>query len=152
MTHDLQGPSTAARCLGFGGLVPFVVLATAVWLAPLASRPFAALALMGYGATICSFQGAMHWGLAMRDGSSARVSSFLWGVMPSLLGWVALLLAPVPGLLLIVATLCGCFAVDRVVYPRAGLQAWLPMRFQLTLVASLGCLAAVAAVVAAPGL
>lgn len=148
MTQNLQGPSFTARCLGFGGLVPFVGLAAAVWLAPSASRPFAAMALMGYGATICSFLGAIHWGLAMRDGPAPRVSSLVWGVMPSLLGWVALLLAPVPGLLLIVATLCICFAVDRAAYPRDRLQAWLPMRFQLTLVASLGCLAAAAA----PGL
>ena len=152
MKPDLHGPSFTARCLGFGGLVPFVGLAAAVWLAPPASRPFAAMALIGYGAAICSFLGAIHWGLAMRDGPAPRVSSLLWGVMPSLLGWVALLLAPVPGLLLIVATLCACFAVDRAAYPRDRLQAWLPMRFQLTSVASLGCLAAVAAVVAAPSL
>lgn len=144
MTAAPQGPSFAARCLGFGGLIPFVGLAAALWLAPSASRPLAATALLGYGATICSFLGAIHWGLSMRDAPAPRVSSLLWGVIPSLLGWVAMLLGPAPGLLLIAATLCACFAVDRVAYPRERLAAWLPMRFQLTLVAGLSCLAGAA--------
>lgn len=145
MTADLQGPSTAARRLGFGGLIPFVGLAAALWLAPPAIRPLAGVALLAYGATICSFLGAIHWGLSMRDPTAPSVSSLLWGVMPSLLGWVALLLGAVPGLLLVAATLCACFAVDRVLYPRHRVQAWLPMRGRLTLVAGLSCLAGAAA-------
>ena len=144
MTQDLQGPLFAARCLGFGGLIPFVGLAAGLWLVPSASQPLVATALLGYGATICSFLGAIHWGLTMRDGPVPRASSLLWGVMPSLLSWVALLLGSAAGLLLIVATLCACFAVDRMAYPRDRLQAWLPMRFQLTLVAGLSCLAGAA--------
>ncbi len=145
MTAASEGPSFGARCLGFGGLIPFVGLAAAMWLGPGESRPMAATALLGYGATICSFLGAIHWGLSMRERNAPFVSSLLWGVIPSLLAWVALLLSPVPGLLLIAATLCACFAVDRTLYPRYGVEAWLPMRWQLTLVASLGCLAGAAA-------
>lgn len=145
MTTDADGPSLVARCLGFGGLIPFVGLAAVLWLAPSGSRPMAAMALLGYGATICSFLGAIHWGVSMRDGAVSGVHPLLWGVMPSLLSWVAVLLSPALGLLLIAATLCACFAVDRVLYPRYRLQAWLPMRCQLTLVASLSCLAGAAA-------
>lgn len=145
MIQNTQGPSFTARCLGFGGLIPFVGLATALWLVPSASQPLWATALLGYGATICSFLGAIHWGLTLRDGAAPRASSLLWGVVPSLLSWVALLLGSMPGLLLIAATLCACFAVDRMAYPRDRLQAWLPMRFQLTLVAGLSCLAGAAA-------
>ena len=61
--------------------------------------------------------------------------------LPSLLGWVALLLDDVAGLLLIAALLWACFAVDHILYPRYQLQAWLPMRLRLTLVASVSCLA-----------
>ena len=139
-------PSITARRLGFGGLLPFVGLAAALWLAPPALRPLAGAALLGYGATICSFLGAIHWGLAMREPTAPAASSLLWGVMPSLLGWVALLLGAAPGLLLITATLCACFAVDRVLYPRHRVQAWLPMRAQLTLVASVSCLIGAAAI------
>ena len=71
--------------------------------------------------------------------------SLLWGVVSSLLGWVALLLGHAQGLLLIAALLWACFAVDRVLYPRYQLQAWLPMRWRLTLVASISCLAGAAA-------
>ncbi len=46
-----------------------------------------------------------------------------------------------PGLLLMAALLWVCFVVDRVLYPRHQLQAWLPMRLRLTLVASISCLA-----------
>ena len=145
MKVDTAGPSPWARRLGFAGLIPFVALAAALWLAPAAGWPLAALALQGYGASICSFLGAIHWGLAMREGAGQPVTSLLWGVLPSLLGWIALLLGPAPGLLLIAAVLWACFVADRALYPRYQLQAWLPMRLQLTLVASISCLAGAAA-------
>ena len=141
MTADPAGPSLWARRLGFGGQIPFVGLAVALWLAPPGAWPLAGMALLGYGATISSFLGAIHWGLLMRDGPAQCVPSLRWGVVPSLLGWVALLLGPALGLLPIAALLWACFAVDRVLYPRYQLQAWLPMRWRLTLVSSISCLA-----------
>ena len=145
MKTDKAGPSIWARRLGFGGLIPFVCLAGALWVARSGDWPLARMSLLGYGATIASFLGAIHWGLVMREGSVQPVPSLLWGVVPSLLGWVALLLGPEPGLLLIAALIWACFAVDRVWYPRYQLQAWLPMRLRLTLVASISCLAGAAA-------
>ena len=97
--------------------------------------------------TIASFLGAIHWGLAMREGLAQPVPSLLWGVVPSLLGWAALLLGHAPGLLLMAAVLWACFAVDRLLYPLYRLQAWLPMRLRLTLAASVSCLAGAAALV-----
>ena len=148
MTAGKAGPSLWARRLGSGGLIPFLGLAAALWAGWPADWPPASTALLGYGATIASFLGAIHWGLVMRgerEASAQHVPSLLWGVVPSLLGWVALLLGPATGLLLIAALLWACFAVDRVLYPRFQLQAWLPMRWRLTLVASLSCLAGAAA-------
>ena len=81
----------------------------------------------------------------LREGPAQPVPALLWGVVPSLLGWLALLLGHAPGLLLIAALLWACLAVDRVLYPRFQLQAWLPMRLRLTLVASICCLAGAAA-------
>jgi hypothetical protein len=143
-THDTR-PSLWARLLGFGGLVPFVGLASALWLARPGGWPLAGLALLAYGASIASFLGAIHWGLVMGAAPLQPVRPLLWGVVPSLLGWIAVLLAPMQGLVLIAALLWLCFAVDRAVYPRHQLQAWLPMRLQLTLVASVSCLAGAAA-------
>ena len=135
------GPSIWARRLGFGGLIPFVGLAVTLWLAPSWSWSMAGVALLGYGATISSFLGAIHWGLVMCEGPAQPVPSLLCGVVPSLLGWLALLLSGAPGLLLIAALLWACFAVDWVLYPRYQLHAWLAMRLRLTLVASISCLA-----------
>jgi hypothetical protein len=145
VNEGTAGPSPWARRLGFGGLVPFVGLAAVLWLAPQASGPLVAFALLGYGATIASFLGAIHWGLVMRDGTASPTASLLWGVLPSLLAGVALLLGPAPGLVLIAALLWACWAVDRALYPRHRLQGWLPLRWRLTLVASASCLAGAAA-------
>ena len=120
-------------------------LASALWVARPGDWPWASLALLAYGAVIASFLGAMHWGLVMREAPAQPVPSLLWGVVPGLLGWVAVLLGGAQGLVLIAALLWLCFAVDRTVYPRYRLQAWLPMRVQLTLVASVSCLAAAVA-------
>jgi hypothetical protein len=145
MKTDTAGPSVWALRLGYGGLIPFVSLAAALWVAPPGDWPLARMALLGYGGTISSFLGAIHWGLVMRDGLAQPVPSLLWGVVPSLLAWVALVLGHAPGLLLIAVVLWACFAVDRVLYPRYQLQAWLPMRLRLTLVASVSCLVGAAA-------
>lgn len=145
MKTETAGPSLWARRLGLGGLIPFASLAAALCLAPLNDWPLAGPALLAYGAAIVSFLGAIHWGLVMRDGPAQPVVSLLWGVVPSLLSWVALLLGRAPGLVLIAALLWVCFAVDRFLYPRYHLQAWLPMRLRLTLVASGSCLAGAAA-------
>ena len=131
-----------AKRLGWAGLLPFVALAAAAVLRPASLRDLFAMALLAYGATIASFLGAIHWGLAMRGPmpAQARVFPFVWGVVPSLLAWLALLSPPAPGLVALALVLAGCFGVDRATYPDYGLQQWLPMRLALTLVAVLSCL------------
>lgn len=111
---------------------------------PVGALP-AGKALLAYGATIVSFLGAIHWGLVMREASVPSQLSLLWGVVPSLLAWVALLLQETQGLVAIALLLWACLAVDRVLYPRHRLRAWLPMRLWLTLVASGSCLVAAVA-------
>lgn len=139
-----HSPSPWARRLGYGGLVPFVGLALGAWWLPPAQQTMAASALLAYSATILSFLGAIHWGLTMRDASNPSSRMLLWGITPSLLAWVGLLLPAAPGLLLVAGMLWVCFAVDHAVYSRMGLRTWLPMRLHLTLVAS-GCCVAGAA-------
>ena len=141
-------PSLWAQGLGYGGLIPFVGLALAIWLWPV-YQDKAASALLGYGATIASFLGAIYWGLIMRDPQGQSRSLLAWGVVPSLVAWAALMLPASSGLLLIALLLWACLAVDRVVYTRSGLRAWLPMRFLLTAVASLSCIASAVALMRA---
>ena len=145
MSGDNQGPSVWARRLGYGGLIPFLGLTAVLWVARPGDWPVVSTALLAYGATIASFLGAIHWGLLMRPGAAQPLPVLLWGVTPSLLGWVALLLDTAFGLALITVLLWVCLAVDRAVYPRYQMQAWLPMRLRLTLVASISCVAAVVA-------
>ena len=145
MTVNEAGPTPWARRLGYGGMIPFVGLAAALWWARPGDGHPASMALLGYGATVASFLGAIHWGLVMRDGPTQPLLPLLWGVVPSLVGWVALMLDPAPGLLLIATLLWACFLVDRGLYSRYQLQAWLPMRLWLTLAASSSCLAAAVA-------
>lgn len=131
-----------ATRLGYAGLLPFVGLGLATWVfhGPLQAQ--LVFALLAYGATIVSFLGAIHWGLAMRDRADPSVARFVWGVVPSLLAWVALLWGASGGLWWLAAGLWACWAVDRSVYPRLGLAGWLAMRLNLTVVASVMCAAA----------
>lgn len=132
----LSGPPPLAWMLGLAGLIPFLAGAALQWFSPPGWRMLAASALLTYGAVIVSFLGGIHWGLAMRSGypPAARL---VWGVVPSLLGWLAVLLDSPWGQALLVISLLACFAVDRATYRALGLQAWLPLRALLTAVASL---------------
>jgi Protein of unknown function (DUF3429) len=127
--------------LGYAGLLPFVGLAAAVWLLPASQARLATFALGAYGAVIVSFLGGIHWGLGFQMGEAAPHLHFLWGITTPLLAWVALLLPPWAGLMLLVGALLLCLAVDRSSYPAIGLARWLPLRFRLTVVAGLSCLA-----------
>ena len=127
-----------AHVLGYSGLIPFVVLAAMAWTLNAAEQALATFALRAYAVTIVSFLGAIHWGLAMRQ-SPANPLLLWWGVAPSLVGWVSLLLVPAAASLILAATLWLCFLVDRRVYPAFGLRAWLRMRLVLTAVASAAC-------------
>ena len=127
-----------AHMLGYAGLIPFLVLTGLTFASnPLEQSP-AAFALRAYAVTIVSFLGAIHWGFAMRQGHANKLL-WWWGVTPSLLGWGSLLVVPMAASCILGATLWLCFVVDRRVYPRFGLQAWLRMRLVLTTVASVCC-------------
>jgi Protein of unknown function (DUF3429) len=136
---------TIAR-LGYSGLLPFAGLALLIWLVDTELTAFVALALAGYGAVIVSFLGGIHWGIGFKLGADAPPFHFLWGVMPSLMAWLALLMPPFAGLPLLALALGVCYAVDHKSYPSAGLSAWLPMRARLTLVAAFSCLIGAGAV------
>jgi hypothetical protein len=131
-------PSAWALRLGYAGLLPFMGGALLVHLVRPDAHPYTALALAAYAGSIVAFLGGIHWGLAMRE---ARPDTRLlaWGVVPSLVAWLALVMPPSAGLVLLGATLVLCYLVDRRAYAGYGLQAWLTLRFRLTAVASLSC-------------
>ena len=136
------------KLLAYAGLTPFVGLAVVLWLVDPDLHPFVALAMTGYGASIVSFLGGIHWGIGFRNVSrmhNAPLFNFGWGVVPSLLAWIAITMPAFAGLPLLAAILFLCYAVDRKTYPEVGLEEWLPMRWHLTWVAALSCLMGAAA-------
>ncbi len=142
--EQARGPAPWATWLGYAGLIPFVALALSPHVLPAGARELSVIALMAYAATITSFLGAIHWGLAMRDAPTKNSVLFMWGVLPSLVAWMALLSSPEVALCVLGVLLWVCYAVDSTTYPKFQLQSWLPMRLRLTVVASLSCFYAAA--------
>ena len=124
--------------LGYAGLIPFVLGALLVWIVHAEAHPYTTLALSAYAAVIVSFLGGIHWGVGFRE-SDPPMSLFVWGVVPSLVAWIAVLMPPSSGLVIHGVMLAVCYAVDRRIYPQYGLARWLTLRFRLSAVASLCC-------------
>lgn len=131
-------PPDWARRLGAAGLIPFVGGALLVWLVWPEAHPYVAMGLSAYAGLIVSFLGGIHWGVAMRE-ARPPVALLAWGVLPSLLAWVAVMMPPSAGLVVHGVLLLIGYAVDRRLYPRHGLAAWLTLRFRLSAVAALSC-------------
>ena len=136
------------QVFSYAGLLPFVLLAALMWLVTEELHPFVALALAGYGAVIVSFLGGIHWGTGFKNTTTmhnAPLQNFAWGIVPSLLAWVAVTMPAYAGLPLLALLLLLCYWVDQTTWPAAGLKQWLPMRLKITAVASLSCLLGAAA-------
>lgn len=147
-------PSQLALRLGYAGLIPFAGGALFVWLlvGRLEDEPFAFVvrALTSYAALIVSFLGGMRWGLVMGSSEAGEFSPgyqrrALWiGIAFSLAAWLALLMPPHAGLVVMGALLITCYLLDRKHYLELGVPGWLTLRFRLTVVASLSCFLAAA--------
>jgi hypothetical protein len=103
-----------ATLLGLCGLIPLIACAVAS-LGTEGNR--ATLALVAYGAVGLAFLGGVHWGFALSDltdrGERQRL---VLGVMPPLVGWIALLLTiavqPAAGLVLLLLGYLGTVIVE----------------------------------------
>jgi len=98
-----------------------------------------------YGATIAAFLGGIHWGIGLRHNAPQRKLHMFWGVIPSLVAWIAVIMPAFAGLPLLALLLLACYLVDRKTWPEAGLRDWMTMRFRLTVVSTLACLFGAAA-------
>jgi hypothetical protein len=87
---------TTAMLLGIAGLIPFFVCSLAALTGEPQNSQRALLALIGYGAVILSFLGGVHWGFGLDPSGSPpsqiQRARFGLGVLPALIGWVALLI------------------------------------------------------------
>ena len=108
-----------AIILGAAGVIPFVLFGFAA----VGGAPDPALratqALVGYGAVIMSFLGAVHWGfmLGEREEERAVRARLVLGVLPALVGWAAVLasiyLGPVLGLAIVIAGFVALLVVEH---------------------------------------
>jgi hypothetical protein len=152
--HHHAEPGELALRLGYFGLVPFI--GGALFICLLAGRMepepfnFLVMAMTSYAALVVSFLGGIPWGLIMWQSAAGmplpdKHKRALWtGVAYSLAAWVALLMPPHAGLVVMGVLLIVCYLTDRKRYPELGVSGWLTLRFRLTSLSSLSCFLAAA--------
>ena len=119
-----------AMLLGIAGLIPFIVCG----LGALANQPpndeRSLLALVAYGGVILAFLGGVHWGFGLDAAGSApadiQSARFGLGVLPSLVGWVAVLLGLLGFGRFALALLVLGFILTTIVEARASRQGYVP--------------------------
>ena len=128
-TEEASVPVSAGGLGGLGGLgaVPFVGLAGVLPLLAGGVKSLVVQALLAYGATILSFLGGVHWGLAIKippaDGLKARL---VLSVLPSLVAWVALLVGGAHGLMLLALAIAATLWVDLRATRLGQAPSWYP--------------------------
>ncbi|NNF96911.1 MAG: DUF3429 domain-containing protein [Halobacteria archaeon] len=90
-TNQLRVPRLPGL-LGYAGLIPFVALSAALWLAPATYQVLINQALLLYASLILAFIGAVHWGLAMLMTNMDYQRQLRFSVIPALVAWFALFL------------------------------------------------------------
>jgi hypothetical protein len=131
------------RYLGLAGVIPFLSFGVLPWFQSYHAT-ISLYALLAYGAVILSFVGALHWAFAMMASTISelrRNNIYLWSVIPALIGWISLLLPLSIGLLIVLLGFALHCVMDVKLVRAIQLPAWyLPLRFMLTMLASLGIL------------
>ncbi|MDO5288981.1 MAG: DUF3429 domain-containing protein [Pseudomonadota bacterium] len=120
----------------------FALLALLTWTPHPGMQALVLQALTGYAALLVSFTGGLHWGVGLRYlATTSRVPAFhfVWGPLPALLAWGAMLLPAHLGLLLMAAVYALAHLVDVRVWPGSGLAPWVPLRQQFTVGAMACC-------------
>lgn len=120
--------------LGYAGAIPFAVGTLALGL--IGATPLVKTMLLGYGAVVLSFVGGVHWGelvFGQNAPTSSRPVGALYGVSPSILGWVTLSLPFGGGLLAQLVLFIAAYGMDRRLLAATEAGAWyVPLRFKLT--------------------
>ena len=116
--------------LGWAGVLPFAA-ALALGAISQEARLAAATVFIAYGAVILSFLGGTRWTLALLD--QDRIARFVEAVLPSLIGFAALLLSPLShglALLVLAAGFAAWFWLDW--RDMRWSQAYRQMRLRIT--------------------
>lgn len=118
----LRRNQLVARLLGVMGLLPFYLLALLTWHDSL--RAWALRAEVGYAAVVLAFLGAVHWGRVFATQAERNhIGTLLFGAMPALLGWAAVLLPEEFSLPMLVAGLVFVWGTEQMAFIDT-LPAW----------------------------
>ena len=139
-SHD--SPPLGALMLGGAGALPFVVLAIAAWTVAGSIGPVAIDGILTYGAVILSFIGGAHWGFASVRVEDDRVPKARWlllaSVLPSLVGWGALLFSPPWSALVLGCAFIAVVPLDSWARARALAPPWwMRLRLPLSAIAAM---------------
>ncbi len=124
-----------AMLLGLLGLLPFLGCTIGIILFPgQVPAPNLVMAIIAYGAVILAFLGGVHWGFALEPapsvvtpGQAATDNKRLaLGVIPSLIGWAALLVPLVASSMVAIILLILGFVLTTLVEARAHRRGALP--------------------------
>ena len=142
----------APYALGVLGAVPFVGLTPqarrALGYESVVTPETTARLQIGYGASILSFLGGIHWGLGAIGHSVVRdlpptpaqlTTRYAWSVTPSLLAWQASLMSSeIMACGTLIGGLLTCAGVDTAYAKAGGYPKWLiPLRYGLTAAATM---------------
>ncbi len=130
-----------AILLGAAGIIPFLVFGIgSVGTEPLQSLA-AARALVGYGGVILSFVGGVHWGFTLGEPETGRAvrARLSLGVVPSLVGALAIFVSvvaePIPALAILIAGFIGTVVVESRAQKRDLMpHGYMLMRWVITIV------------------
>lgn len=119
-----------ARWFGLTGAIPFVSLSIGGALSSGAHQSLAYFTLVAYGAVILSFLGGVHWGRAISAFDKGAVADkFLWvslgiSVVPSLFGWLTLLVPMAIGLPVLAACFAAMLLIDLQTVKSGQFPSW----------------------------
>ena len=137
-----------ATWLAAAGLAPIAVLS--VWLAGIPAdhiwRDISILLLASYGAIVLSFLGGSRWGLAVAGHGTERQRDLAVSMAPPLIGWLAFLLPPQYGFVVLAVAFAAQGAWDALAGQTGLLPLWfVRLRTYLTIGVVVGMIIAYAA-------
>lgn len=132
----LAAKERMAKRLSLAGVVPFALLAVLLlWGNP--SEPGwdgAVIALRGYAIAILSFVAGIRWGAAFVSDRAQRL--FVLSVIPCLIAWLTVFLAPVLALAILAMAFAAQGAWDVIAAQNNEVPAWYgEMRMRITVLA-----------------
>ena len=127
------------RLCGYGGLLPFALAILGAYFGPAGFKAFFIDTFIAYSAVILSFIGAVHWGFIFKAEPFDNATRLLaLAVVPSLVGWVALLFPPLFALIVFAFAFPTLFIYEKFTELATLLPDWyMNLRIQLTLLVTI---------------